>query len=140
MIRAARNWIWEFPKLRVPFWGPHNKDCSILGSILGSPYFGKLPYSEAVGETGASAGKTLYGHGEAHDLKMVRIGQVRKVPYVENFRLLFNLTLGPNTRKPTTPPNSEAPKRSEERDSDNERKRRSGPRAYQLLQCWAENV
>ena len=23
--------------------GPHNKDCSILGSILGSPYFGKLP-------------------------------------------------------------------------------------------------
>ena len=25
--------------------GPYNKDCSILGSILGSPYFGKLPYS-----------------------------------------------------------------------------------------------
>ena len=25
--------------------GPHNKDCSILGSILGSPYFGKLPQS-----------------------------------------------------------------------------------------------
>ena len=23
--------------------GPHNKDYSILGSILGSPYFGKLP-------------------------------------------------------------------------------------------------
>ena len=23
--------------------GPHNKDCSILGSILGSPDFGKLP-------------------------------------------------------------------------------------------------
>ena len=23
--------------------GPHNKDCSIWGSILGSPYFGKLP-------------------------------------------------------------------------------------------------
>ena len=23
--------------------GPHNKDYNILGSILGSPYFGKLP-------------------------------------------------------------------------------------------------
>ena len=23
--------------------GVHSKDCSILGSILGSPYFGKLP-------------------------------------------------------------------------------------------------
>ena len=26
------------------FRGPYNKDYSILGSILGSPYFGKLPY------------------------------------------------------------------------------------------------
>ena len=26
--------------------GPHNKDCSIFGSILGSLYFGKLPYRE----------------------------------------------------------------------------------------------
>ena len=25
------------------FGGPYNKDCSILGSILGSPHFGKLP-------------------------------------------------------------------------------------------------
>ena len=24
--------------------GPNNKDCSILGSILGSPYLGKLPF------------------------------------------------------------------------------------------------
>ena len=35
----------SFPKLWVPFWGPYNKDCGILGSILGSPYFGKLPYT-----------------------------------------------------------------------------------------------
>ena len=28
------------------FRGPHNKDYSILGSILGLPYFGKLPYIE----------------------------------------------------------------------------------------------
>ena len=36
-----------FPKLGVPgtfFWGPHNKDYSILGSILGFPHFGKVPY------------------------------------------------------------------------------------------------
>ena len=26
------------------FRGPNNKDCTILGSILGSPYFGKLSY------------------------------------------------------------------------------------------------
>ena len=34
----------DFPKLGVPFRGPNNKDYSILGSILGYPYFGKLPY------------------------------------------------------------------------------------------------
>ena len=35
-----------FAKIRATFFGgSHNKDCSILGSILGSPYFGKLPYS-----------------------------------------------------------------------------------------------
>ena len=34
-----------FPKLGVPFWGgPFIKDDSILGSMLGSPSFGKLPY------------------------------------------------------------------------------------------------
>ena len=31
------------PKLGVPFWGSSYKDYSILGSILGSPYLGKLP-------------------------------------------------------------------------------------------------
>ena len=25
---------------------PYNKDYSILGSIMGSPHFGKLPYKE----------------------------------------------------------------------------------------------
>ena len=32
------------PKLGVPSWGPHNKDYGMLGSMLGSPYLGKLPY------------------------------------------------------------------------------------------------
>ena len=34
-----------FPKIRgYHFGGLHNKDYNILGSILGSPYFGKLPF------------------------------------------------------------------------------------------------
>ena len=44
-------YIYEgFPKLGVPFWGslwyggPYGKGYSTLGSILGPPYFGKLPY------------------------------------------------------------------------------------------------
>ena len=32
-----------FPKFGVPSGDPHNKDYSILGSILGSPCIGKLP-------------------------------------------------------------------------------------------------
>ena len=35
------------PKFGVPFWGPCNKDYSILGSMLGSPNVGKLPYIDA---------------------------------------------------------------------------------------------
>ena len=34
-----------FPKLGLPFGGPHNKDYRILESVLGSPYLGKLPYT-----------------------------------------------------------------------------------------------
>ena len=29
----------------VPFRDPHSKDYNILGSILGFPYFGKLPFT-----------------------------------------------------------------------------------------------
>ena len=32
-----------FPKLGYPFGGPNFKDSSIFGSMLGSPFFGKLP-------------------------------------------------------------------------------------------------
>ena len=35
-----------FPKLGVPFWGSQYKDYSLLGAILGSPHFGKLPFFE----------------------------------------------------------------------------------------------
>ena len=36
-FRVSPNWGY-------PFGGPYNKDSNILGSILGSPYVGKLPY------------------------------------------------------------------------------------------------
>ena len=32
-----------FTKSGVPFGDPHNRDHSILGSVLRSPYLGKLP-------------------------------------------------------------------------------------------------
>ena len=42
-------YICKFPKIRgTLFGGPQNKDYSILGSILGSPSFGKLPYPPRV--------------------------------------------------------------------------------------------
>ena len=42
--------VQEGPNIHLPkkgylFRGPNNKDYSILGSILGSPYLGKLPYT-----------------------------------------------------------------------------------------------
>ena len=41
--RLLKN-MWGFPKIRGTLLGvPYNKDYSILGSILGSPYLGKLP-------------------------------------------------------------------------------------------------
>ena len=39
-----QNNIGVSQNLRYPIWGLHNKDYNILGSILGSPYLGKLPY------------------------------------------------------------------------------------------------
>ena len=42
-------YIWGFPKIRGYFFGgPHNKCYSILGSILGSPYLGKLPHNPII--------------------------------------------------------------------------------------------
>ena len=42
------------------FGGPHNKDYSILGSISGSPYFGKLPNKTL---EGLGLGSGAYGLG-----------------------------------------------------------------------------
>ena len=52
-MEKSNGFLWlvlEFgglPTIRGSFWGgPCNEDCSILGSILGSPYSGKLPHLE----------------------------------------------------------------------------------------------
>ena len=40
-----------FLKLGIPFWGSHNKDCNIFGSILlGYPELGKLPNGQLSGQ------------------------------------------------------------------------------------------
>ena len=46
--RVAQSRILGFPKIRSYLsGGPHNKSYSILGSILGFPYFGKVSYWES---------------------------------------------------------------------------------------------
>ena len=53
--RVSQNW-------GVPFWGPNNnKDYSILGSILGSPHFGKLPYYDPLAHLPSSLALTVQG-------------------------------------------------------------------------------
>ena len=51
-MRVSENWGYHFG-------GPHNKDYSILGSKLGSLYFGKLPPNSSVLGWGFSALKGL---------------------------------------------------------------------------------
>ena len=47
-----------FPEVGAPFLlGPHSKEYSIFGSILGSPYFGKLPI--CIHDQGPSQGPQL---------------------------------------------------------------------------------
>ena len=44
-----------FPKIMGTILGdPHNKDSSILGSILGSPCLGKLPYIMEMSQAGST--------------------------------------------------------------------------------------
>ena len=44
LILQLMHGMWGFPKIRGYLFGdPHNKDYTILRSILGSPYVGKLP-------------------------------------------------------------------------------------------------
>ena len=45
-MKAPKKDMWGFPKIRSTILGV-NKDYSILGSISVSPYFGKLPCSQA---------------------------------------------------------------------------------------------
>ena len=52
------------------FRGPHNKDYNIFGSILGFPYFGKVPYTYIYRET--CEGWYVY---RDHDTAVVRHAQ-----------------------------------------------------------------
>ena len=53
-----------FPKLGDLFGDPYNKDYSILGSILGSPYFGKLPNVGYLSDVGLYKARIIIA---AHD-------------------------------------------------------------------------
>ena len=60
--------MWGFLKLGYLFGDPHNEDHSMLGSILGSPYFGKLScmgfgFCVTVLLFGALAGEMLVAPG-----------------------------------------------------------------------------
>ena len=47
VIKGVHLRIWGFPKIGVTIFGcPYKKDYSILGSILGFLYFGKLPFGD----------------------------------------------------------------------------------------------
>ena len=55
-VQCGAKLIWGFPKIRGSFFGgPNNKDYSILGSILGFHYFGKLSYTTRVEGSGFRA-------------------------------------------------------------------------------------
>ena len=51
-VYPQTNWTSKrgFPKFCIFLGGPYNKDCNILGSMLGSPCIGKVPslHNEAV--------------------------------------------------------------------------------------------
>ena len=53
MLQFLPHPKWGFPRIRgTILGGPNNKDCNILGSILVSPYFGKLPNTSPFGNYG----------------------------------------------------------------------------------------
>ena len=67
------NIIRGFPVRGTILRAPNNKDYNILGSILGSPYFGKLPHSEHIPlcpakppvnlwASGSGSGREVLGH------------------------------------------------------------------------------
>ena len=61
--------------------GPNNKDYSILGSILGSPYLGKLPYGgvRRVAPEGLWRILSSLGFG-VQDLGFRVLAQIKPIP------------------------------------------------------------
>ena len=54
--------------------GVSNKDYSILGSVLGSPYFGKLPYEAHMRRKAGSRFETRSQRPRSPELNLVLIG------------------------------------------------------------------
>ena len=66
-LRLVCLLMWGSPIIRATIWGlgeglglghlggPNSKDYTFLGSLLGSPYFGKLPYQYSCGLPGNTA-------------------------------------------------------------------------------------
>ena len=73
--RRNRN----FPKLGYHFGGPFNKDYSILVSILGSPYFGKLPNTFPYKHTISKGRNFLLCIGDC-SVPMTNTAQARSCP------------------------------------------------------------
>ena len=72
--------IWGFPKIRgTLLGGPHNKDYSILGSIVGSPDFGKLPYTDNQERQSHRKGLRASSHAEVEGIE-----KIAKLSYFEN--------------------------------------------------------
>ena len=48
IVFCIKEFSMGFPITRGTFFGgPSNKDCGILGSIVGCPYLGKVPYGSS---------------------------------------------------------------------------------------------
>ena len=60
-IQGLKVITWGFPKIRGALLGVPIKGLSILGSILGSPYCGKLPHAFMLTAQGSRS--SIYGLG-----------------------------------------------------------------------------
>ena len=62
-----------FQRLGYPFGGPHNKVDSILGSISGSLYFGKLPGESSESPESAHGGAVGFHHPLLHNKDILKL-------------------------------------------------------------------
>ena len=87
------------------FGGPNNKDYSILGSILGSPYFGKLPSSTGSGISGQHVGSR-----DGRGIFLWGLGCIWKFWLYFNFPICAKCSYTTIFRSPTLSPNPQTTK------------------------------